>query len=133
MTGPLCPISIYGSPVTLLKFQMDPDLYSLCPLAPRRSPNTHVCVKPKLHTHKECGQRFHPLLHTCTVDCLTALLGEDVSSGYYLVCPVRWPVTVLDCVLLKDRNLALASRQGPEISSRACLWVSPTPQEGSYY
>jgi len=26
---------------------------------------------------------------------------------------------------LKDRNLALPPRQGPEISSRACLWVSP--------
>jgi len=45
-----------------------------------------VSVKPKLHTHKECGQRFHPLLHTFyTVDCLTALLGEDVSSGYYVL------------------------------------------------
>jgi len=31
----------------------------------------------------------------------------------------------LDCVLLKDRNLALVPRQGPEINSRACLWVSP--------
>ena len=37
------------------------------------------------HTHKECGQKFHPLLHTSyTLDCLTALLGEDVSSGYYV-------------------------------------------------
>jgi hypothetical protein len=31
----------------------------------------------------------------------------------------------LDCVLLKDRNLALAPRQVPEINSQACLWVSP--------
>jgi len=45
----------------------------------------HVCVKPKLHTHKECGPRFLPLLHTSyTVDCLTALLGADVSSEYYV-------------------------------------------------
>jgi len=27
--GPLCPISIYGSPVTLLKFQVAPRLYTL--------------------------------------------------------------------------------------------------------
>jgi len=40
---------------------------------------------------------------------------------------VKRPVTALDCVLLKDRNLALAPRQGPEINSRACLWVSPRP------
>ena len=42
--------------------------------------------------------------------------------------PVRRPITALDWVLLKDRNLALAPRQGPEISSRACLWVSPRPR-----
>jgi len=42
-----------------------------------------------------------------------------------VLCPVRRPVTGLDCVLLKDRNLALVHRQGPDISSRVCLWVSP--------
>ena len=45
-----------------------------------------------------------------------------------VLCPVRKLVTPLDCVLLEDRNLALAPGQGPEISSRACLWVSPTPR-----
>jgi hypothetical protein len=44
-----------------------------------------------------------------------------------VLCPVRRPVTALDCVLLNDRNLALAPRQGPKISSWACLWVSPRP------
>jgi len=28
---------------------------------------------------------------------------------------------------VKGQNLSLASRQGPKISSRACLWVSPRP------
>jgi len=42
-----------------------------------------------------------------------------------VLCTVRRPVTALGCVLLKDRNLALASRQGPEINSRPCLWVLP--------
>ena len=101
---------------------------SYTPLAPiRRSPDTHVWVKPKLHTHKGCGLRFLPVLHTSyTVDCPAALVGEDVSSG----CYVQWEsqLTVLDWVLLKDRNLALASRQGSEISSWACLWVSPRPR-----
>jgi hypothetical protein len=32
---------------------------------------------------------------------------------------------LFDSVLLKDKNLALVLRQGPEISSRACLRVSP--------
>ena len=95
LTGPLWPILIYGSPVALLKFQMaprltigPPDLQSECPLTPRRRrPDKHVWEKPKLHTHRECGLRFHPLLHTSyTLDCLTAPLGEDVSSG----CYVQW-------------------------------------------
>jgi len=55
-------------------------------MAPRRrSPDTHVWVKPKLHIHKECGLRFLPLLHSSyTVDCPAALVGEDVSSGCYV-------------------------------------------------
>jgi hypothetical protein len=44
-----------------------------------------------------------------------------------VLCPVRRPVTALDCALLMDRNLALVLRQGPEINSWACLWVSPRP------
>jgi hypothetical protein len=44
-----------------------------------------------------------------------------------VLCPVRRQVTASDCVLLKDRNLVLVPRQGPEINSRACLWVSPRP------
>jgi len=45
-----------------------------------------------------------------------------------VLCPVRRPITALDWVLLKDRNQVLAPRQGPEISSLACLWVSPRPR-----
>ena len=44
-----------------------------------------------------------------------------------VLCPVTRPVTALDCVLLKDRNLALARTRGPKINPRACLWVSPRP------
>ena len=47
----------------------------------------HVWVKPKPHTHQECEPRFLPLLHiSYTVEYLTALVGEDISSGYY----VQW-------------------------------------------
>jgi hypothetical protein len=45
-----------------------------------------------------------------------------------VLCPVRRPVTTLDCVLLKDRSLALTPRHGHEINSWACLWVSPRPR-----
>jgi hypothetical protein len=39
------------------------------------------------------------------------------------LCPVRRPLTALDCVLLKDSNWAFVARLGPEINSRACLCV----------
>ena len=45
-----------------------------------------------------------------------------------VLCLVRRPATTLDCVLLKDSNLTLAPRQDPQISSRACLRVSPSPR-----
>jgi len=58
-------------------------------------------------------------------------LSDSPNRWRYLLrvlCPVRRPVTALNCVLLKDRNLALAPGQVPEINSQACLWVSPRPR-----
>jgi hypothetical protein len=42
-----------------------------------------------------------------------------------VLCPVRRPVTTLDCILLRDRSLALVPRQGPRINYQACLRVLP--------
>jgi hypothetical protein len=42
-----------------------------------------------------------------------------------LLCPVRSPVTTLDCSLLKDKNLALVPWLGLEINSQACRWERP--------
>jgi hypothetical protein len=38
-----------------------------------------------------------------------------------VLCPVRRPVTTLDCVLLKDSNLVFVVGLRPTINSRACL------------
>jgi hypothetical protein len=55
--------------------------------------------RPKPHTDGECGQRFHLPLHTsCTVDYLSTPLS---GGAYRVLCPVRSPVTTLDCSLLK--------------------------------
>ena len=79
---------------------------------------------PRPHTHTVCEPRFPVSPHTsCTRDCHAALAGGDASSGW----PVSWPVTTLDWILLKVKNFALVPRLGPEISSRACRWVSPRP------
>jgi hypothetical protein len=39
-----------------------------------------------------------------------------------VLCPVRSPVITLDCNLLKDRNLTLVPRLGPDIDCQACRW-----------
>ena len=57
-------------------------------------------------------------------------VGEPQSltiSSHRTFCPVRRPVTTLECVLLQDRNLAFVPIEGPEIYSRACLCVLPRP------
>ena len=44
-----------------------------------------------------------------------------------VLCQVSRPITTLDCVLLKDNNLALVARLGPEINSPVCLCVLQGP------
>jgi hypothetical protein len=44
-----------------------------------------------------------------------------------VLCPVSRPITTLDCVLLKDNNLAPVARLGPEVNSQACLCVLQGP------
>ena len=45
------------------------------------------------------------LLSPITYNCLLKVL-----------CPLSRPITILDCILLKDNNRALVARSGPEIS-----------------
>ena len=57
------------------------------------------------------------------MDCPAVLEGRDAASGCY--DQLSSPITALDLVLLEDITLALVPRPGPEINSRARLWVSP--------
>jgi hypothetical protein len=51
----------------------------------KKEPTYAWLRKAKASHSKECKPKFLPLLHTSyTVDCLTALVDEDVSSGYYV-------------------------------------------------
>ena len=45
-----------------------------------------------------------------------------------VLCPVRRPMTILDCGLLKDNNRAFVAKSGPEICSWACLCVLQGPR-----
>jgi len=64
LMGPLCPISIHGSSVPLLKLQLAPRLILVMSSGTKKKEPRYVWVKPKLHIHKECGPRFHPLFHS---------------------------------------------------------------------
>jgi hypothetical protein len=85
LTGPLCPITIYGSPVALLKFQMAPRLTFLIFCGSKKEPR-YACLSEAKASHlQEYGPRFRPPLHTSsTMGCLTAPLSGDVFSGYYV-------------------------------------------------
>jgi hypothetical protein len=131
MTGPLYPTSIYKSTVTLLKFHMAPRLVLSMSSGSKKEEPRYTYLSDAKASHSqgmwaEVSSSTPHLLHNGLSDspirwrCLLRVL-----------CPVRRPVTALNWVLLKDRNLALAPRQGPKISSRAHLWVSPRPRHHS--
>ena len=60
------------------------------------------------------------LLSPITYKCLLTVL-----------CPVRRPITTLNCVLLKDNNRTLVARLRPEINFRACLRVLQGPRHNA--
>ena len=127
---PLCPISVYGSPVALLKFQMAPRLILLMSSGSKKKEPRYTCLSEAKASHP---QRIWAEVSSSAPHLLHSGLSNSPSRWRCLLralCPVRRPVTALDCVLLKERNLALTPRQGPQISSRACLWVSPRATMG---
>ena len=125
--GPLCPRSIYGSPVALLQFQMAPRLILLMSSGSNKKEPRFTCLSEAWASH---SQRMWAEVSSCVPHLLHNGLSDSPIRWRCLLrvlCSVRRPVTVLDCVLLKDRNVAFAPREGPEINSQACLCVSPRP------
>ena len=127
-TGPLCPMFCTKSeePCSLSKFQMAPILNFLISSGYKKKEPRYVCLSEAKasHSHRtwtevsssvhflQVGLLLSPIVYKCLLKVL---------------CPVRRPITTLDCVLLKDNNWALVARSGPEINSRACLCVLQGP------
>jgi len=104
--GPLCPISIHGNSVTLLKFQMAPRLILLMSSGSKKEPR-YACLSEAKASH---SQRMWAEVSSSAAHLLHGGLSDSPSRWscfLRVLCPVRRPVTALDCVLLKDRNLAL--------------------------
>jgi hypothetical protein len=125
--GPLCPISIYRDPFAFIKFQIAPRLILLMSSGSKKKEPRYTCLSDAKASH---SQRMWAEVSSSALHLLHNGLSDSPIRWRCLLrvlCPVRKPVTALDWFPLKDRNLALAPRQGPEISSWACLWVSPRP------
>jgi len=77
------------------------------------------CVCPSdakaSHSHKMWNEVFSSVAH---IQQVRLLLNPTIYKCLLKVlCPVRRPITTLDCVLLKDKSWALVARSGPEINS----------------
>ena len=135
LTGPLCPISIHGNSVTLLKLQMAPRLILLMSSGSKK--------KEPRHTHLSEAKASHSQRMWAKVSSSAPHLHSGLSDSpsrrrclFRVLCPVWRPVTALDCVLLKDRNLALeylafctCSKKGMNIFKPVCTffnWVKTT-------
>jgi len=81
-------MSNHGSLVTLLKFQMASKLRLLISSGSKKEEPRYTCLsEAKSRIHKEFRKKRFPLsLHTSYImDCLAALVGEDVSSECYVL------------------------------------------------
>jgi hypothetical protein len=87
----------------------------------------YVCLSEAKasHSHKMWTEDSSPLPHFLQM----GLSHSPIICRCLLkvLCPVSRPITTLDCVLLKDNNLAPVARLGPEINSRARLCVLQGP------
>ena len=118
---PFVPILNHGSPVALLKPQMAPTLILLMSSGTKKNEARYTCLSEPKASH---SQRMWAEVSSLTPHFLHKGLSSSPSRWRCLLrvlCPVRRPITALDCVLLNDRSLALVPRVGPKINSLSCL------------
>jgi hypothetical protein len=111
------------SPVPSAKFQMAPILSFLTSSGSKKKEPRYVCLsKAKAsHSHKMWTEVSFSVPHFLQV---VLLLSPIICKCLLnVLCPVSRPITILDCVLLKDNNRVPVATSGPQINSRACLCV----------
>jgi hypothetical protein len=119
-------------PCYLAKVPDDPQTYTLNVSGSKKEPR-YTCLSKAKASHSqrvwaEVSSSAPHLLHNGLSDSPIKLI-----CLLRVLCTVRRPVTTLNCIQLKDRNLALAPIQGPKINSHACLWVLPRPRHHTQY
>ena len=106
----LCPISIYGSPVALLKFQMAPRLMLLMSSGSKKKEPRYTCLSEDKASH---SQRMWAQVSSSAPHLLHNGLSDSPIRWKCLLrilCPVRRPETALDFILLKDRSIDTQTR-----------------------
>jgi hypothetical protein len=73
------------------------------------------------HTHRTLTEVSSSVPHFLQMGLLLSPVAYKCRLR--VLCPVRRPMTSLDCVLLMDNNHALVTKSGPKMNSRACLCV----------
>ena len=119
------------SSVPLPRFQMAPILSFLVSSGSRqKEPRCVYLSEAKTpHPHKMWTEVSSSVPHFLQVGLLLSPITHKCLLK--VSCPVRRPITTLDCVLLKGNNRALVARLGPEINSRACLCVLQGPRHNT--
>jgi hypothetical protein len=116
-------IPVQGNPVPSLKFQMTPRCKFLMFSGSKKKEIRYVCLSDAKASH---SQRMWAEV-SCSAPHLLhkGLFLSTIKWRYILkvLCPVRWTITILDCVLMKEKSLVFAAGRAPEINSRASLWV----------
>jgi hypothetical protein len=83
-----------------------------------------VCLIEAKASHRQNVGRGFILRSTLTAE-RAILHPRYVEVPIQGIMPSEESGNHLDCSLLRDKNLALVPRLGPEINSRACHWEGP--------
>jgi hypothetical protein len=105
---------------------MTPILSFLISSGFKNKESRYVCLSEAKasHSHKMWTEVFSLIPHFPQMGLLLSPIIYKCLLK--VLCPVSRPITILDCVLLKDNNRALVTRSGPEINSGACLCTTRT-------
>jgi hypothetical protein len=123
--GPLCPDCLSWEPCHFTKGPDCPRFIFLMFSGSRKKEPKCACLSETKASHQ---QRMWAEVSSSATHFLHSGLSVNLNKWrclHRVICLVRSPVTILDCILLKNRSLILVPWQGPEISSRACFWVLP--------
>ena len=106
---------------------MAPVLSFLIFSGPKMKEHKRVCLSEAKasHSHKMWTDVSSSVPHFLQVGLLLSPI--TYKCRLRVLCPVRRPVTTLDCVLLNDNNCALVAKFCLEINSRACLRMLQGP------